>query len=218
MYKDKIKRMLINMMSSENITIIESLLELLDGLSEEELHTKFKNINITEEFLKKIIEDFKKNEEHTNDFIPVNEWFCYGRTGNTIHLHLIPKDLRGVKTELGDEAFYQRFKDLLEDFLAKMQIIFLDDETAKSLFAVSPIFYNSAITLAFESLGFDKLTEIDPDNKNDYMSLEQKEHFMNMFNKYGIYSKKVYYTKMTREKLLGTNYSKIAEEHTNKLS
>ena len=102
MYKDKIKRMLINMISSENITIIESLLELLDGLSEEELHTKFKNINITEEFLKKIIEDFKKNEEHTNDFIPVNEWFCYGRTGNTIHLHLIPKDLRGVKTELGD--------------------------------------------------------------------------------------------------------------------
>lgn len=209
--------MLVSMSTSENIFIVEQLLQSLDKVSDEELQIKFKNIDVNEDFVKKLIENSRQSLNQIHDFIPVNEWFCYGRTGNTIHLHLIPKDLRGVKTELGDEAFYQRFKDLLEDFLAKMQIIFLDDETAKSLFAVSPIFYNSAITLAFESLGFDKLTEIDPDNKNDNMSLEQKEHFMNMFNKYGIYSKKVYYTKMTREKLLGTNYSKIAEENSNKL-
>lgn len=217
MDKAKIKELLINMTTSENRVIVDQLLESLDKLSDEELQTKFKDINITEEFIKKIIENSKQAVEHTDNFIPVNEWFCYGRTNNTIHLHLIPKDLRAVRDELGADIFYQRFQDLLEDFLAKMQIIFWKDETVKSLFAVSPIFFNPFITLAFESLGFDKLTEIDPNNKNDNMSLEQKMHFMNMFNKHGIYSKKVYYTKMTREQFLGKNYSNIDEKHTNKM-
>ena len=113
---------------------------------------------------------------------------------------------------MGDEEFYTYVKEQLEDFLAKMQNIFKEDETIQSLFAVSPIFYNSFISSIHESLGFDKIIEVDPNNKDDNMSLEQKEHFINIFNKGGK-PKKVFYTNMTREKLLGMDYKEISEEN-----
>ena len=43
------------------------------------------------------------------------------------------------------------------------------------------------------------------------MSREQKENFINMFNKDGSNTRKVYYTKMTREKLLESTYQPISE-------
>ena len=196
MDKNNIKEILLTMKNPDNE---------LDEVSEEELHIRFNQLNISEsniqEYLKALIEKAKSQTESSDKFIPVNEWFCYGRTKNTIHLHLIPKDLRGIKNELGDESFYALYKEQLEDFLAKMQTIFLEDPSIKSLFAVSPIFYNPNITLIHESLGFDKLIEIDLNNNSDNMSVEQKEHFINMFNKGGNI-RKVYYTKISREKFL----------------
>ena len=48
-------------------------------------------------------------------------------------------------------------------------------------------------------------------NENDDMSREQKENFIKMFNKDGKNTRNVYYTKMSREKLLGSTYSQIPE-------
>ncbi len=214
MKKNIIKEILESMSTPENESAIKFLLKSLNEKSDEEIEIKFKQLNISEANIKKYIEDlirkYKEQEEISEKFINVNELFCYGRTGNTLHMHLIPKDLRELKTKLGDEKFYYYFKEQLEDFLLKIQIIVSKDTTINSLFAVSPIFYNQYITLIHESLGFDKLTEIDLSNKHDDMKNEQKEFFLNMFNKNGK-NRKVYYTKMTREKLLRMEYSKIPE-------
>ena len=122
-------------------------------------------------------------------------------------MHLIPKDLRGIKKQLGDDAFYQFYKSQLEDFLSRLQDIVRNDNTIKSLFAVSPIFFNESIALLHEDLGFDRIIEIDLENKEDGMSIDQKEHFINMFGG----TKKVYYTNMAREKLLEAEYARIPE-------
>lgn len=128
-------------------------------------------------------------------------------------MHLIPKGLKDIKIGLGDEKFYNLFKEQLEDFLSKIKDIILKDNSIDSLFAVSPIFYNYNIALIHERLGFDKIIEVDPNNENDNMSLEQKEYFLNIFNK-GEKKRRVYYTKMTREKILKTDYSQNKEENS----
>ena len=219
MERDRIKELLINMITPENESIIMNTLKSIDKLSDEDLKSILEELNITEDNLKqyidKLVERKKSQESSSKDFIKVNEMFCYGRTGNTIHIHLIPEDLRELKKKLGDEAFYRFYKEQLEDFLAKLQEVFKEDITIDSLFAVSPIFFNPEITAAHESLGFDTITEIDPNNESDNMSLEQKENFINMFNKDGTHKKKVYYTRMVREKFLGMKYSELPEEKQN---
>ena len=210
MNKDNVRELLINLKTSDNENAVNYLLDKLDQVSSEELNELFEQKNISEnnikEFLQSLIEKNLTQEETTENFIGVNDWFCYGRTGDTIHMHLIPKDLRGVKKELGDEGFYNLYKEQLEDFLSKMQALFLEDPSINSLFAVSPIFYNPNITQVHEDLGFNKVVEVDLNNENDKMSVEQKEYFLNVFNK-GDNNKRVYYTKMTREELLENDYS-----------
>ena len=215
MLKENIKKLLIDMKTSDNESVINHILKSIEKISEEDLILTLDKYNVTEQnieqFLRNRIEkQIEKDKTHT-EFTPVNQMFSYGRTGNTLHMHLIPKDLRGLKNELGDEAFYAFFKDQLEDFLSKLQSIFLEDATIQTLFAVSPIFFNPNITAIHESLGFDIVTEIDLNNEADDMSREQKETFINMFNPYGGDTRNVYYTKMTREKLLSSKYTQIPE-------
>ncbi len=216
MEKDRIKEILISMITPENEIKVNNLLKVLEEISDEELSTKLKQMNISESNMKEalttIIEKTTLQEETTDKFIKVNDWFCYGRTGNTIHMHLIPEDLRKIKEELGDQAFYNLYKEQLEDFLSKMQTIFSEDISIQTLFAVSPIFFNKDISLIHENLGFNQVIEIDQNNNNDNMSIEQKEHFINMFNK-GKKNRKVYYTKMSREKLLEMRYTPIKEDN-----
>lgn len=54
--------------------------------------------NFREKFINRI-----KDNSHNNKFVPLNNMFSYGRTGSTIHIHLVPKDLHNIKTGLGDE-------------------------------------------------------------------------------------------------------------------
>ena len=216
MEKENIKKILIKIKTPDNEIKVDNLLKLLDQMSDEELHIKLKQLNLSEnnieQYLSSLIVKTKNQEETSERFVNINDWFCCGRTGDTIHLHLIPKDLRGIKKELGDEEFYNLFKKQLEDFLSRIQIMFSEDTSVKTLFAVSPIFYNPNISSIHESLGFDKVIEVDLNNKNDNMSIEQKQFFLNMFNK-GNNNRKVYYTKMTREKLLETTYMQEENIH-----
>ena len=214
MKKEYVIKVLIGLRKENNKKEIDKLINKIDNMSYEELNILLEQKNIfednIEEYLEKLIEKTIVPEENSEKFISVNDWFCYGRTGDTIHVHITPPDLRGVKKELGDEGFYKYFKDQLEDFLSRMQEVFLDDTSINTLFAVSPIFYNDNITWAFETLGFDKLKEVDINNKDDNMSEEQKERFINMFNK-GEKKKKVFYTKMSRDKFLSMEYSQIKD-------
>ena len=215
MLKENVKKILMDMKTSDNESAVNHILRSIDKISEEDLILILKELNVTEENIEQVlrnrIEKQIEQEKSSAKFTPVNQMFSYGRTGNTLHMHLIPKDLRALKNKLGDEAFYDFYREQLEDFLSKLQKIFLEDITIQTLFAVSPIFFNQNITAVHEILGFDKVTEIDLNNENDNMRREQKENFINMFNKEGRKKRNVYYTKMSREKLLEGTYSQIPE-------
>ena len=75
--------------------------------------------------------------------------------------------------------------------------------------------FNSDIASVHENLGFDKIIEIDPLNEEDKMSIEQKEYFIDMFNKDDEHRRKVYYTSISRKKLLEAEYKRISEEEKN---
>lgn len=211
MNKNEIKELLIKMRTLENEATVNYLLGLLDMKSDKDLETILIKYNIDEEnildFLATRIENLQIQQEQSEHFTNVNKMFCFGRTGDTIHMHLIPKDLRSIKKQLGDEGFYQFYRSQLEDFLSRLQDIVKNDNTIKTLFAVSPIFFNKNITSLHEELGFDKVIEIDLGNKTDGMSLNQKKYFKNMFGG----TKKVYYTSIEREKLLEAEYARIPE-------
>jgi len=127
--------------------------------------------------------------------------FCYGRTGNTIHIHLVPTDLRPKKKQLGDIVFNLYIKNHLSDALAQLQDVFRKDSTIEEVFAVSPIFYHDNWRNIHESLGFEPIEEILPNSGHD--------HFIKMFNKNGENSKKVFCTRIRRVELLKKQYERI---------
>ena len=218
MEKQKLKEMLMSMRTAENDASVNYLLGLIDTISDEDLQSKFKESKVNEEnvedFLAEQIKKVQTQQEQGKQFTNVNQMFCYGRIGDTLHMHLIPKDLRGLKSKLGDEAFYQFFKDQLEDFLSRLQDTFRDDNSIKTLFAVSPIFFNPNIAKAHEDLGFDRIIEIDTENPEDKISVEQKKFFLQMFNKDPKHkTRRVFYTSLPRERLLEAIYARIPEDN-----
>ena len=163
------------------------------------------------------LNNFRKNflgrirhRSHGNDFIPLNDMFSYGRTGNTIHIHLVPKDLHDLKNSLSKEEFNKFIGNKLEDFLGKLQSIAKDDPSVKNIFAVSPIFFHEDWRKFHKDLGFDPVKEILLD-ENDGMPHEQKLMFLNMFK-----GKRVFYTNMPRDRFLSMKYNLLPSDEKNK--
>lgn len=157
---------------------------------------------------KKFINRIKPNK-YSNKFTPLNNMFCYGRTGSVLHIHLVPKDLHNMKASLGDEEFNTLIETKLEDFLGKLQPVVKNDTTISGVFAVSPIFFHEDWRKTFEELGFDPVKEIIL-GENDGMSNEQKLKFLNMFK-----NKRVFYTNLKREKFLAIEYNQIKNDKSN---
>lgn len=150
-----------------------------------------------------------RHNSNSDKFIPLNDMFSYGRTGSTIHIHLVPKDLHNKKTSLGDEQFNRLIETKLEDFLGKLQPVVKNDTTISGIFAVSPIFFHETWRKAHEKLGFDSVKEIIL-GENDGMPHEQKLKFLNMSK-----NKRVFYTNLKREKFLAMEYNQIRNEKPN---
>lgn len=150
-----------------------------------------------------------RHTQTTDKFIPLNDMFSYGRTGNTLHMHLVPTDLRNIKNELGAETFNKLIKNKLEDFLCRLQPIIRDDESIEGLFAVSPIFFHSDFKNIHEEMGFDPIKEILIEDESSDMLYKQRIMFLQMFNKDEKSKRRVFYTNMSREKLLTTEFRRL---------
>ena len=187
--------------TNENSDDIDKAIEKVNTLQEENIE-KICDGKTEEEIMQILINRVNGVEQNRKEEpkIALNDMFSYGRTSDTVHIHLIPTDLRPMKQNLGDEAFALHMKKKLEDALTSLQGVFKKDITIKELFAVSPIFYHEYCKEMFEDLGFDKLEECSQENGMG--------KFIDMFNKDGMKTKKVFYTRIQREKFLGTEYRK----------
>ena len=167
------------------------------------------------ELRKKFVDRIRHSQER-DKFIPLNDMFSYGRAGNTLHMHLVSLDLRPIKSELNkqdEEGFNKFIESKLEDFLCRLQSLVRDDQSIEGLFAVSPIFYHDDWKKIHEKVGFDLIKEIILDDKSSDMPYEQRLKFLQMFNKDGKNNKRVFYTNMSREKLLSTQFHKLESTH-----
>lgn len=160
------------------------------------------------ELRKKFIDRIRHSQVR-DKFIPLNDMFSYGRSGNTLHMHLVPNDLRNTQNELGEEKFSELIKSKLEDFLYRLQPIVRDDESIEGLFAVSPIFFHDNWKNIHEEIGFDSIKEILLEDASSDMPYKQRLMFLQMFNKDGKNNRRVFYTNMSREKLLNTKFQKL---------
>ena len=159
--------------------------------------------------LRKKFVDRIRHTQKRDKFIPLNDMFSYGRAGNTLHVHLVPTDLRDMKSKLGKEKFNEFIEIKLEDFLYKSQSIVRDDESIEKLFVVSPIFYNNDWKNIFEQVGFNIIKEILLDDEFSDIPYNHRIMFLQMFNKDGQNNRRVFYTNMSREKLLNTKFRRL---------
>ena len=160
------------------------------------------------ELRKKFIDRIRQPHGGTK-FIPLNDMFSYGRTGNTLHMHLVPTNMRNMKSELGEEKFNELIKNKLEDFLYRLQPIVRDDNSIEELFAVSPIFFHPNWKNIHEEVGFNPIKEILLEDESSDMPYKQRLMFLQMFNKDGKNNRRVFYTNMSREKLLNTKFRRL---------
>ena len=160
------------------------------------------------ELRKKFVDKIIHSQER-DKFIPLNDMFSYGRSGNTLHMHLVSKDLRNTQNELGEEKFNELIKSKLEDFLCRLQPIVRNDESIEGLFAVSPIFFHANWKNIHEEIGFDSIKEVLLEDESSDMPYKQRIMFLQMFNKDGKNNRRVFYTNMNREKLLNTKFRRL---------
>lgn len=201
MDKTRIIEILNSMKIEGNREKIDNAINKVNGLSEENIR-KICN-GKTEEEIKQILENLVFGNKKEEIKINLNDMFYYGRTGNTIHIHLVEPDLHDMKDKLGTQGFGKYMKDKLEDALLSLQEVFKKDKTMEEVFAVSPIFYHESSRKMHEDLGFEKVQECLPGTET--------EKFIEMFNKNGGKIRKVFYTRIKREDFLSKTYNRYSE-------
>ena len=185
-------KILNSMRTEDNMEQIDNAINKINSLRDENIEKicAGKSEDEIKQILEKKLLDIKKKEQR----IDLNDMFYYGRDGNTVHIHLVEPDLHDMKDKLGTQCFEKYMKDKLEDALASLQEVFKKDETMEEVFAVSPIFYHESSRRMHEDLGFEKVQECLPGTET--------EKFIEMFNKDGGKTKKVFCTRIKREDFL----------------
>lgn len=196
MVKTKLMDILESMRTEENSSQIDNAISKLNSLSDEIIEKICEGKS--EDEIRQELENILLGTNKKKQRIDLNDMFYYGRDGNTVHIHLVLQDLHHIKDKLGPEGFSKYMKDKLEDALASLQPVFKSDETIEEVFAVSPIFFHESARKMHESLGFEKVQECLPGT--------DMERFIDMFNKDGEKSRKVFYTRIKRKDFLERDY------------
>lgn len=184
--------------AKEYVTNLKNMTE-----DEWEAYSIKNNINCIED-VKKIIEI--KKEQNKDKFIKLNDLVSYGKSKNTIHIHLIPKDAKFLLTKLGRKDA----ELLLIDSLQKIKEMLNEEQYLNiyEIYAVSGIM-KPPISTMFSELGFDlKVMKIEDAKKdrelgNFYERFKEKKHLGR--------------AKITKEKIMSEEWMKLVEETKIKL-
>ena len=156
------------------------------------------------EDVKKIIEI--KKEQNKDKFIKLNDLVGFGRTKNTIHIHLLPKDAKFLLTKIGRKEAQL----LLIDSLEKIKEMLNEEQYLNiyEIYAVSGIM-KPPISTMFSELGFDVRVMKMEDAKKD----RELGNFYERFKD----KKNLGRAKITKEKIISEEWMKLVEETKIKL-
>lgn len=185
--------------------LIQDYLIKINNISEGALQNILKQNNIqSEEDLKSYV---KNNMDAQNKFIELNDFVSYGKSKDTIHIHVVPKDARFLLNRNGLNIAEYKLIEALE----KLQEITKNDESLKNIkeiYAVSGLI-KKPISTIFENLEFDvKSMKID-DAKND----EELKKFHERFKD----KKNLGRARLSKEKLFSKEWNKLKDDRKSEL-
>lgn len=182
--------------------IILKYINRIDNMSEEEWKhfQEEKNINNIQD-LENLAQKVLRQRE-TTTFIALNDWIEYGCTGDTLHIHVIPKDIRFLMNRRGLEDAEMSLIEALEK-ISELLKNHEEFKEIKQVYAVSGLI-RRPISKLFENLDFDiKSMRIDKVNADDELK-----------NFYEKFKDKKYLgrAKLSKEKLLSEEWNKLKDE------
>ena len=164
MNRNDVKRILYLLKTAETQAVIESVLQKVDRLTDENISQILSQIGDSEQAVKNYLDNLileqivKKHED--NHKIPLNKYITYGLTGSTIHLHL-PIDLHDEIKQNGINRTIDKLNLYLLDAID--QLVRLKQENYHVLDNIDSLYMISSILLKRElsflqSLDFDTKT------------------------------------------------------------
>ncbi len=168
-------------------------LNKLNGNSPEELQDSF-NQTIKPEIdriVEDMIENYLKIIQQAERHYDLNEFFDCRLSHGTLHLHVIPTDIRDDMKRLGKKEYFKYIATKLDDALSKIPEILKDPNNSdiKTIFAVSPLLKVSVAQEMFKEHGF----EVEMSNNPTFMQMFNstrigeasisKDDFMKLYDK-----------------------------------
>ena len=196
-----------SLINEENKDKINIYIDRVEKMEKEEWQSFLKEKSIeTVSNLSKLINDMINNRRETK-FQPLNDMVSYGTSGDTVHIHLIPSDVRNLLNKQG----LNKAETYVIDALEKIQEMLKSNEdlsNVKSVYAVSGILRGSIIKI-FENIGFD-IKEMNIDEaKND----KELGVFYEIFKD----NKKLGRAKISRNELLSKEWLELKDERKKEL-
>lgn len=184
----------------ENKEKLQDYLNKVSNMDEQYLLNFMKEKNITtEENLREFV---KSNVDSRNNFIALNDMVSYGLSNNTLHIHVVPKDIHSLMDKKG----MLKGESYLIDALEKIETLIEQDDKLKDInqvYAISSII-RPPISKLFLNLDFDvKILDADKAREDD----EFKFFVDRLLN-----GKKLGRAKISREKLFSKEWQNLKED------
>lgn len=208
MEKEDVIAVLNKIKTKENSDKIDMYIARAKSMDEEQWSCFLQSKNIQtlgdlEEMVNMIL---NQRENENNEFVNLNDIVMYGNSGDTIHIHLIPKDARNLFNGNG----FKYVKAQLIDALEKISVLLETEEykEVKQVYAVSGLIRKSVGEM-FDSLGFDvKVKRIKEARQDEELSV-----FTDRFKE----QKALGRAKISKEKLLSEEWKELKDKSKKEL-
>ena len=151
--KDIVKQQLESVINDENRQIVTEIAKRIDGIPNDEWEAFIAFHNITEANLMDIIKSKIAKDKQLDEYLfeEINDLVSYGTTGDTLHIHIIPKNVKEMLNREGLKLANLKLIQALELIRNTPEM----NGTIKTIFAVSPILRLKQLQKMFIELGFD---------------------------------------------------------------
>jgi len=178
-------------------------------LNNQSFFNKFKTV-----FNKRICDTFKCNVSHHHKFIDLNNVVSYWISRNTLHIHLIPRDISDI---LKNPEELKKCELAFIDALDKIKKIMKKNKSIKLVYAVSPLVRkNTTIGDLFERYRFDvKSMPRDEAVKDEELSYFVNNIFTDAKNKR--HTTKIWRAALPRDKFFSDEWEDMKNWYENEL-
>lgn len=179
--KQETLRVLENLTTEENKDRAEKYINMVNSMNDSDWEKFLKQLEInTIDDIKREVEKRLSAREISEKPTPLNDLVSYGYIGDTIHIHLVPKDAKFLLSKQGLQSAEVKLIEALEQL---QDLVTTDDrfKEIKQIYAVSGLM-KRPISPLFSNLGFAVKTMKAEEAKNDselkkfYDRFKDKKH------------------------------------------